>query len=235
MKFLAKAEVNIMRDLQENIVSSKNQNTFDYYEFDKGEGIRVLYVGNSITKHAPKLDIGWEKDCGMAASCIEKDYVHLVQAKVKEYHPDAAFSILQVANYEREFYTREPENYYVGAKDFKPDIIFMFFGANVNGEYDKTENPPKTFGKAYEDLRNYLVDGRDVLVVHSQGFYIRPVLDSEKEAVAKKYCETFVNLDEMRVLPETHGMYNHPNDLGMQLIADKFWAEIEEYVKNFKK
>ena len=224
-----------MKDLQENIVSSKNQNTFDYYEFDKGEGIKVLYVGNSITKHAPKPEMGWTNDCGMAASSIEKDYVHLVQAKIKEIHPDAAFSILQVANYEREFYTREPENYYMGAKEFKPDVIIMFFGANVNKEYDTTENPPKTFGQAYENLRNFLVDGRDVFVMHSQGFYIRPVLDAEKEVVAKKYNDPFVNLEDMRVLEETHGKFNHPSDYGMQVIADRFWAEIEEYVKNFKK
>lgn len=224
-----------MKDLQKNIVPSTNQNTYDYYEFDKGEGIKVLYVGNSITKHAPKPEMGWTNDCGMAASSIEKDYVHLVQAKIKEIHPDAAFSILQVANYEREFYTREPENYYMGAKEFKPDLIIMFFGANVNKEYDTTENPPKTFGQAYENLRNFLVDGRDVFVMHSQGFYIRPVLDKEKEVVAKKYNDPFVNLEDMRVLPETHGKFNHPSDYGMQIIADRFWAEIEDFVKNFKK
>lgn len=224
-----------MRDLQENIIPSTNQNTFDYYEYDKGEGIRILYVGNSITKHAPKPDVGWTNDCGMAASSIENDYVHLVQKRVKEIHPNAAFSILQVANYEREFFTREPENYYVGAKNFKPDVIIMFFGANVNKEYDVTENPVKTFGKAYEDLRNFLVDGREVKVVHSQGFYIRPVLDAEKQKVAEKYNEAFVNLEDMRVLPETHGRFNHPGDYGMQIIADRFWAEIEDYVKGFKK
>lgn len=224
-----------MSDLQKNIVPSKNQNAYDYYEFDKGDGIRVLYVGNSITKHAPSAKLGWENDCGMAAGTVEKDYVHLVQAKIKEIHPDAAFSILQVANYEREFYTREPENYYTAARDFKPDLIIMFFGANVNKEYYTTENPPKTFEKAYEDLRNYLVDGRDAFVLHSQGFFIHASLDAEKERVAKKYNEAFINLEDMRALPETHGMYNHPNDLGMQIIADRFWDAVKDYVENFKK
>lgn len=224
-----------MKNLQENIVPSNNQNTFDYYEYDKGEGVRVLYVGNSITKHSPKPEIGWTNNCGMAASSIENDYVHLIQAKIKEIQPDAAFSILQVANYEREFYTRNPENYYMGAKEFKPDVIIMFFGANVNREYDTAENPPKTFGQAYEDLRNFLVDGRDALVIHSQGFYIRPVLDAEKQKVAEKYNEAFVNLEDMRVLEETHGQFNHPNDYGMKIIADRFWTEIEDYIKNFKK
>ena len=224
-----------MKDLQENIVPSTNQNTYDYYEYDKGEGIKVLYVGNSIAKHAPKADMGWTNDCGMAASSIDKDFVHLVQAKVKEIHPDAAFSILQVANYEREFYCMEPERFFVGAREFKPDVIIMFFGANVKKEYDTTENPPKTFGQAYEDLRNFLVDGRDAFVMHSQGFYIRPVLDAEKQKVAEKYGDAFVKLEDMRVLEETHGKYNHPGDYGMQVIADRFWDAIKDYVKSFKK
>ena len=28
---------------------------------------KILFVGNSITKHAPKADINWLNDCGMAA------------------------------------------------------------------------------------------------------------------------------------------------------------------------
>lgn len=224
-----------MTDLQKNIVPSKNQNAKDYYTYDEGDGIRVLYVGNSVTKHAPSEKLGWLNDCGMAASSVEKDYVHLVQAKIKEIHPNAAFSILQVANYEREFYTREPENYYTAARDFKPDLIIMFYGANVSKEHRENENPPKTFGKAYEDLRNFLVDGRDVFVMHAQGFFIRTSLDAEKEQVAKKYQEAFVNLEQMRQLSETHGQFNHPNDYGMQVIADSFWAAIKDYVENFKK
>ena len=223
-----------MNDFQKNIVSSKNQNASDYFEFDKGEGIKVLYVGNSIAKHAPSPKLNWFNNCGMAASSVEKDYIHLLQSKIKKIHPDAAFSILQVANYEREFYTRNPEDYYMAAKEFKPDLVIMFFGANVAKEYYTTENPPKTFEKAYEDLRNFLVDGRDVFVMHSQGFFINPSLDSEKENVAKKHHDAFVNLEEMRELSETHGRFNHPSDYGMQVIADKFWDAIKDYVENFK-
>lgn len=37
---------------------------------------KILFVGNSITKHAPKADINWLNDCGMAASQTDKDYAY---------------------------------------------------------------------------------------------------------------------------------------------------------------
>src|SRR3954469_21359606 len=44
-----------------------------------GESFRkVLFLGNSITKHGPKADIDWQGNWGMAASAEAKDYVHLV-------------------------------------------------------------------------------------------------------------------------------------------------------------
>lgn len=38
----------------------------------QGQGIRVMFVGNSITLHGIKEDIGWLNEWGMAASAREK-------------------------------------------------------------------------------------------------------------------------------------------------------------------
>ena len=62
---------------QENIVPAVNQNNSNVYIYGES-GFRVLFVGNSITKYRPKPDIGWNNDCGMAASAPENDYVHLL-------------------------------------------------------------------------------------------------------------------------------------------------------------
>ncbi len=46
------------------------------------KGPRVLFVGNSITLHGPRPQIGWTNNWGMAASARDKDYVHLLQKRI---------------------------------------------------------------------------------------------------------------------------------------------------------
>ncbi len=219
-----------MNKFQENIIPATHQNSSNYFAH-QGKGIRVLFVGNSITKHAPKPEVGWNRDCGMAASGIDKDYVHLMVEKIKAYDTEVSFSIFQVADFERKFESIDLANFTKDAMEFKADIIIMFFGANVSKEYDKLEAPSVTFGSKYEDLRNLLASNPNAKVFHSQGFYIRERLNNEKRAVAEKYGDTYMTIDEIIATPESRGMFNHPGDKGMQMIAERFWEYIEPEVK----
>lgn len=213
-----------MRNLEENIVPSTMQNSKNYYP-NEGSGLRIMFAGNSVTKHAPKPEIGWERDCGMAASCLENDYVHLTVEKIREYDKNVAFAIAQVADYERGYMNGALESYSCAA-GFRPDILVMFFGANVPKEYNEdTEG----FAKAYEDFRN-LVSIENTKVYTIEGFYNKPFLDAGKRKVCEKYGDTFIELGETRTRPETHGMFNHPNDLGMREIAEKLFEAIKPEV-----
>ena len=83
--------------LQENIVPAKDQTVLGFYSYDDGKkGKKILFIGNSITKHRPKPEIGWENDCGMAASSLENDYVHQLMSKIRTVDSGASFAI-QVA------------------------------------------------------------------------------------------------------------------------------------------
>ncbi len=216
-----------MNDYQKNIVPAVGQNKRNIFVHGN-DGFKILFVGNSITKHAPKADIGWERDCGMAASSLENDYVHqLIQTIRKEYRKDTSYAIVQAASFEFTYSTANIPELYAEIQDYDPDIMIMFIGANVTKSYETDPNITVKFGDAYEKLRNYLC-GKNTVVFHSQGFYIRSILDKEKEAVAKKYGDTFIHIEDIRTNPATHDeIYNHPNDFGMEQLAERFWQEIK--------
>ena len=52
-----------------------------YLTKEDAPGRRVLFVGNSITLHSARPEIGWHGDWGMAASDAAHDYLHLVMAE----------------------------------------------------------------------------------------------------------------------------------------------------------
>ena len=225
-------------DFQANPVPALGQNAQNQTAFDSAKkGPRVLFVGNSITLHGPRPQIGWTNNWGMAASKRENDYVHLLQKKIVAANPDAQCCLLQVAGtIERSFFKPEwsCEANFKWAREFKPDVIVLFFGANVPHDYDNGKmKPARTFGEAVDAFRTYLDPEKKALVLMSQGFYIRPKLDGEKEAVAKKHGDVFVHMEDIRDRKDTHGRYNHPGDLGMQLIAERFWRHMEKKIKSF--
>ena len=60
--------------IEANTVEAANQlskkNPYCVYQGNSAH--RVLFVGNSITRHGVKPDIGWHGDWGMAASSMER-------------------------------------------------------------------------------------------------------------------------------------------------------------------
>ncbi|MGN0852740.1 MAG: SGNH/GDSL hydrolase family protein [Kiritimatiellia bacterium] len=227
-------------DLQANPVPAIGQNAQNQTAFDATKkGPRVLFVGNSITLHGPRPQIGWTNNWGMAASARYKDYVHLLQKQIVAVQPDAQCCLLQVAGtIERSFFQADwsCEKHFAWAREFKPDVIVLFFGSNVPGDYDTGKLPTaRSFGDALDALRTYLDPEGKALVLVSQGFYKRPKLDAEKVAVAKRHGDVFVRMEDLHDMKEAHGRYNHPGDRGMEMIAERFWRHLEPYMKNFRR
>lgn len=225
-------------DFQENKVPAAKQ-VYKRFFFEPHDGLRVLFVGNSITRHDPKPEIGWELDCGMAASCLENDYVHVTKKYIMDTVPNASVGICHISDFERNFLTMENlEKEFEGAVEYKPNLVVMFFGANVSWEWSEQvgfDKASELFGEAYERLRNTLASGRDVDFFHVQGFYNKPYLDSAKERVAEKYGDKYVLLnDYIRFNEDFRGLYKHPNDAGMKAIADHLWKNIKDTVEKYR-
>ena len=227
-------------DFQANPVPALGQNAKDQMSFDETKtGPRVLFVGNSITLHGPRPQIGWTNNWGMAATSREKDYVHLLQRRIVAAQPEAQCCLLQVAgSFERAFFKPDwtCEKNFAWARAFKPDVIVLFFGANVPKDYDAGKmEATRTFGAALDSFLDYVDPEKRAFVLMSQGFYVRPKLDAEKASVAARRGCAFVNLEDIRSRADAHGKFNHPGDLGMQLIADRFWETMETQVRAFRR
>ena len=83
----------INNDIINNTVNAENQTREKTkIVINPNEKIRILFLGNSITLHETKPEIGWNHNWGMAASAEENDYVHIVLSELQL--PNAASKIV---------------------------------------------------------------------------------------------------------------------------------------------
>ncbi len=57
-------------------------NVFEKSRIIANDFVEFAFIGNSITLHGPSRDIGWINNNGMAASCLENDYCHILLRKL---------------------------------------------------------------------------------------------------------------------------------------------------------
>ena len=197
----------------------------------EGNGLRVLVVGNSITLHEAKPEIGWHKSHGMAASAKERDYAHLLMAKCASRYPDAVFCIAQVSRWEQQYANGSallPQ--YAAARDFGADVIVMRCIENCpNRTVD-----PAALKREYSKLVDYLKSKPTAKVILTTGFWkhngdcvIRAIGEERGYPVVE--LGDLGELDEMKAIGlfEHKGVANHPGDKGMQVIADRIWEAME--------
>jgi hypothetical protein len=224
--------------MDKNTVSAENQlNENEIVKFDNpyGKGKRIIFVGNSITLHGAKPEIGWDHCFGMAASSKEKDYVHLVEGKVAEIDRDAAFCICQAASLEVSYNTPEKVNYtlWEDAKKFGADIIVLRLIENCK----KPEWNAGNFKKELDGLLNFLGKARGARVLMTTGFWKHPGDEALRE-YANENGMPIVELgdlgemEEMKAIGlfEHRGVANHPGDRGMEAIAERIFEKLKDMI-----
>lgn len=223
-----------MNQIDKNTVKADNQlskEQFVTFINPKGKGKRVMFVGNSITRHGVKADIGWHNDWGMAASALENDYVHIVAKEILQKDSEAAFCICQAAEWERNCYNGESTfNLFEDAHNFKADIIIMRVVENCpRDNYDG-----ELFHKEYEKFISYLNSIGNARIITTTGFW-KHIADNAIRECAQKNNYPLVELndlgedDSMKAIGlfEHSGVANHPGDKGMKEIANRILKEIK--------
>lgn len=219
--------------LERNTVSASGQlQESDCVRFFNpgGSGKRVMFVGNSITLHGVKPDIGWNNEWGMAASARENDYVHRLMAEIRKTDPDAAFCICQVADWERRY--RDGKSTYAryeNARKFQTDLIITRLIENCpHSDFDFVR-----FQLELHDLLLYLNPTRRAQILLTTGFWKHPGDQAIREyALAHQLpCVELGDLgeqDNMKAIGrfEHQGVANHPGDLGMEKISERIFEAL---------
>lgn len=201
---------------------------------------KVLFLGNSITKHGPKADIDWTGNWGMAASAEDKDYVHLVvDGLTKRQAKAPAFMVGNIADFERNHASFDVEKKLADAAAFQADLIILAIGENVTAlKSDEAKSAFKTATlKALQKLKS---TGKPMIIVRSC-FWANPAKDEILKQCSDETGCLFVNISQLgqhetnyarSERPYKHeGVARHPGDKGMRAIADAILEAISKEVK----
>ena len=229
-----KADNDSYAQLKKNTVDSKNQlpeSGVVRFMNQGGSGEKVMFVGNSITLHSPRPEIGWNFEHGMAASCTENDYVHILADKITEVIPDSSFCICQVAEWERKYKEGETIHHlFENAGKFDADIIVVRFLENCPHQ----DFEPAVFKKNMISLLEFLNQSKKAKFVFTTSFFQHPGNEIMEE-YAKETGSPFVYIsdlgerDDMKAIGlfEHSGVANHPGDLGMKTIAERIFDKLK--------
>lgn len=190
---------------------------------------KILFLGNSITLHGPKKDIGWDGNWGMAASSVDKDYVHLVtKALAKKDGSAPATMVRNIASFERQYGTFDAAALVKETAAFGPDLIVVAIGENVPALKDAADKV--LFAEKTAALLKAIKGANHPLIVVRSCFWASAPKDEALKTACRDVGGVYLDIgalgkDEKNFARSERefkhqGVANHPGDRGMQAIAD---------------
>jgi len=190
------------------------------------DGVRVLFLGNSITLHGSAPQIGWTNNWGMAASKAENDFVHIVTRGIEaKTCRKADVRVRNVADFERKFATWTVYPEIQELVDFDADYIVFAIGENTADLQSERER--LVFRDAVKRFFSLFAKGRKKPHVVVRGVcWPSEWKDACLAHAASDLAFTFVKAD-FGNLPGMDdwghhwhsGVARHPGDAGMAAIA----------------
>ena len=201
---------------------------------------KVLFLGNSITLHPPKPDIGWTGNWGMAASAEDRDYMHLLKAQIaKAAGAEPRTMVRNIADFERGYEAFDVEAGLKAELEFGADIVVVAIGENAAepANDDAKAKFAEGFARLLAALKQH---GQPAIFVRSS-FWPNAVKDDLMRKATADAGAAFVDIaplgrDESNAARserkiEHAGVAAHPGDKGMRAIADAIIAAIQKRAK----
>ena len=208
--------------------------------------LSVLCLGNSITYHPPKkgnlkgADSLWRGDWGMCASKEEFDYVHQLEKLFQKHNPQTKLIRKNIWEWEAD-YSVDKDSLF-GSICSGKDLIILRIGENV------PQNNEILMKEAFDELVQYCLHFTPNVIV-AGNYWKSPCKEHAMIRVAREHHLPYVPLfwiyetyhDEViahvgDTIYDRHGqpypvptefICTHPNDKGMQMIADAIFNSIE--------
>lgn len=192
------------------------------------DSFKVLILGNSITYHGAKPSIGWSGNWGMAASKAEKDYVHILQSRIKQARPGSLFKYGNIAaTFERQFWKYNPQDF-KSYQTFGANLIILVIGDNIN----KALAVRLGLGSQLEQFVKELSSRENLEVFLVGSFWPNREVNHIMKATAEKNNWLYVDLGGLYDEKDKNTAVNqfqdkeigmHPSDQGMEGIAQRIW------------
>lgn len=224
----AKYVMKICKDIITNDVPAVGQlKGSDCISFETTENadIKLLFLGNSITRHGKAENLGWCGDWGMAASSKENDYVHKLISKFCQKGIKVSVCIANLSDWER---TRNMDllfTKYSSALRFNADYVIVRLGENACPDKYLSE-----FELCYGELTD-LFSRNGAKIVLTDLFWEYEPFDNFVAELAKARGYAFAEIhdlgndDEMKAIGKFshNGVAVHPGDKGMAEIAERIF------------
>lgn len=195
------------------------------FETTENADIKLLFLGNSITRHGKAENLGWCGDWGMAASSKENDYVHKLISKFCQKGIKVSVCIANLSDWER---TRNMDllfTKYLSALRFNADYVIVRLGENACPDKYLSE-----FELCYGELAD-LFSRNGAKIVLTDLFWEYEPFDNFVAELAKARGYAFAEIhdlgndDEMKAIGKFshNGVAVHPGDKGMAEIAERIF------------
>jgi len=210
-----------------------------------GRLLKLLIIGNSLTRHGIAENIGWTHVGGMAATSSANDFAHLIFKKAENLLPDrqVRLRLSNFADFERNLASFDFKSM-DSLISFRPDIIIFQLGENVS--FNEESSPP-LFEKKYTELINCFKTKNHPLVICTTPFF--PSIE-KNEIIGRVVLATHSYLADLSHLPlmdkqnyakdeidyagdrsgwKVSGIGAHPGDYGMRNIAREIFIIINAH------
>ncbi len=196
---------------------------------------KILFLGNSITRHGPAPAIGWSGDWGMAASSRDKDFVHRVAGSLAQTTGAAPELMIEnIAEFERQYATYDVDAKLKQAFDFRADLVIVAIGENVP-KLDSDQAQRQLADSLGRLLRGLKADNEPLIVVRSC-FWPNEAKERSLRQACGAVGGVFVDIGKLAKDESNYarserefkhaGVAAHPGDRGMQAIAEAILAAI---------